>query len=86
MTSLSFPLPGLQKTLSAIRSDIYSGRGFATLRGLDISQFTPDDLATVYLGLTSYVAERRGKQNQQGTMMSTNLMLTPCSFTNSFCL
>ncbi|RSL53519.1 hypothetical protein CEP51_014880 [Fusarium floridanum] len=30
---------------------------------------SPADITTAYLGLTSYIAEKRGKQNQQGTMM-----------------
>ncbi|RSL74380.1 hypothetical protein CEP53_000257 [Fusarium sp. AF-6] len=30
---------------------------------------SPADMTTAYLGLTSYIAEKRGKQNQQGTMM-----------------
>lgn len=66
----SFPLPTLGKTLSTIRTDLYNGWGFATLRGLDVNALSPDDLTTVYLGLTSYIAEKRGKQNQEGTMMS----------------
>ncbi|KAF4463976.1 taurine catabolism dioxygenase [Fusarium albosuccineum] len=65
----SFPLPNLGKTLSKIRTDIYHGRGFATLRGLNVDALSPADMATAYLGLTSHVADKRGKQNQQGTMM-----------------
>ncbi|KAF5531751.1 taurine catabolism dioxygenase [Fusarium napiforme] len=65
----SFPLPNLGKTLLKIRDDVYHGRGFATLRGFNVDQLSPADVTTAYLGLTSYIAERRGKQNQQGTMM-----------------
>ncbi|KAI1334273.1 hypothetical protein F5Y15DRAFT_402163 [Xylariaceae sp. FL0016] len=67
--SSSFPLPRLERTLRRIRTDIYSGRGFATLRGLDVDAFDPADLVTVYLGLTSYIAKVRGKQNHDGVMM-----------------
>ncbi|KAK0732060.1 hypothetical protein B0H67DRAFT_93173 [Lasiosphaeris hirsuta] len=65
----SFPLPGLQKKLLRIRDDVYQGRGFATLRGLDVHAFSDVDLLTVYLGLSSYVAEVRGKQNHKGSML-----------------
>ncbi|KAK3343385.1 hypothetical protein B0T25DRAFT_463630 [Lasiosphaeria hispida] len=65
----SFPLPGLQKKLLQIRDDVYQGRGFAVLRGLDVQAFDDVDLLTVYLGLSSYVAEVRGKQNHRGTML-----------------
>ncbi|KAI0599894.1 hypothetical protein F4775DRAFT_98737 [Biscogniauxia sp. FL1348] len=65
----SFPLPSLAKTLTAIRDNIYQGRGFSTIRGLDVDEFCPDDLVTVYLGITSYIGEVRGKQNQNGVML-----------------
>ncbi|RSL54685.1 hypothetical protein CEP54_009755 [Fusarium duplospermum] len=65
----SFPLPSLGKTLCGLRHDIYHGRGFATLRGFKVDALSPADITTAYLGLTSYIAEKRGKQNQQGTMM-----------------
>jgi len=35
-----------------------------------VRAFSNDDLVTVYLGLTSYVAEKRGKQTHGGAMMS----------------
>jgi hypothetical protein len=66
----SFPLPSLQAKLQAIQDDVYDGRGFAILRGLDVNAYDDVDLVTVYLGLTSYVAEVRGKQNQKGHMLS----------------
>ncbi|KAI6088146.1 hypothetical protein F4821DRAFT_269105 [Hypoxylon rubiginosum] len=66
----SFPLRSLGKTLSTIRTDVYEGVGFATIRGLEVEEFSHDDLVTIYLGITSYVAEKRGKQNQEGVMMT----------------
>ncbi|KAL1842569.1 hypothetical protein VTJ49DRAFT_4852 [Mycothermus thermophilus] len=65
----SFPLPTLGEKLLRIKDDVYEGRGFAVLRGLDVDAYGKVDLVTVYLGLTSYVAEVRGKQNQQGEML-----------------
>lgn len=38
-----------------------------------MEEFSHDDLVTIYLGITSYVAEKRGKQNQEGVMMSKAL-------------
>lgn len=67
----SFPLPVLATKLERIQDDIYKGRGFAILRGLVVEDYPDDlDLVTVYLGLTSYVAERRGKQNHGGAVLS----------------
>ncbi|CAN8101592.1 unnamed protein product [Discula destructiva] len=65
----TFPLPVLSKKLSQIRSDVYKGRGFATIRGLDVDALGSVDLMIAYLGLTSYVAEKRGKQNRNGGML-----------------
>lgn len=47
--------------------------GFAVLRGLDVQAYDEIDLLTVYLGLTSYVAEMRGKQKHRGAMLGTPL-------------
>jgi hypothetical protein len=75
----SFPLPRLEERLRRIKDDVYQGRGFAILRGLDVQAYPNDvDLLTVYLGLTSHVAELRGKQNHRGTMLSmTSLFIIP---------
>lgn len=77
----SFPLPKLGETLSAIQSDLYNGRGFATLRGIDVDALSPDDLGIVYLGTTAYIAEQRGMQDRTGTMMS---MVPTCHVFSSY--
>lgn len=50
--------------------DVYDGRGFAIVRGLDVDQFSTGDMAIIYLGISSYIAERRGKQDHEGSMIS----------------
>ncbi|KAF7548799.1 hypothetical protein G7Z17_g6838 [Cylindrodendrum hubeiense] len=55
----TFPLPNLGKRLEAARNDVYEGRGFAIVRGLDPDVFVVEDLTVVYLGVSSYIAERR---------------------------
>ncbi|PKS07710.1 hypothetical protein jhhlp_006318 [Lomentospora prolificans] len=65
----NFPLPTLGPCLTQIRDDIYYGRGFSILRGLDVDEYSNDDGITVSLGVTSYVAPTRGKQNQRGDMI-----------------
>ncbi|CAI4215290.1 unnamed protein product [Parascedosporium putredinis] len=65
----NFPLPTLGPRLVEIRNDVYYGRGFAILRGLDVDSFDNDNGITVSLGITSYVAPTRGKQNQRGDMI-----------------
>ena len=65
----TFPLPKLGKHLDQIRDDVYHGRGFAIVRGLDPEEYSVEDLTVVYLGVSSYVAERRGKQDQRGSVL-----------------
>jgi len=67
----SFPLPTLGPRLEKVRDDIYEGRGFSIIRGLEPNDFSVEDFTVIYLGITSYVAERRGKQDQRGSMLST---------------
>jgi len=56
--------------LSNLCADVYEGRGFAILRGLDPDAYSVEDLTVVYLGVSSYIGERRGKQDQRGSMLS----------------
>lgn len=35
-----------------------------------MDSFSEEELVVVYLGITSYVARTRGKQNQRGDMLS----------------
>lgn len=65
----NFPLPTLGKKLEALRDDVYQGHGFAIVRGLDPDKYSNEDLIVVYLGVSSYIAERRGKQDQRGSML-----------------
>ncbi|KAI0115734.1 hypothetical protein GGR51DRAFT_360692 [Nemania sp. FL0031] len=65
----TFPLHGLRDRLKAIRNEVYEGRGFVILRGLDPKAYVIEDMTIVYLGISSYVGERRGKQDQRGSML-----------------
>ncbi|KAK0615150.1 hypothetical protein B0T17DRAFT_610146 [Bombardia bombarda] len=64
-----FPLPKLGLTLSDICNDVYNGRGFSIIRGLDPDDYSLEDLTVIYLGISSYVGEMRGKQDQRGSML-----------------
>ena len=66
----NFPLPNLSKQLKKLTEDIYEGHGFVIIRGLDPDAYSLEDFTVVYLGITSHVAERRGKQDQRGSMLS----------------
>ncbi|KAL8409424.1 hypothetical protein RB594_007743 [Gaeumannomyces avenae] len=64
-----FPLPTLQEKLRSVCDDVYDGRGFAILRGLDPDALGVNDFNTIYLGISSYIGGRLGRQDQGGSML-----------------
>jgi len=40
------------------------------IRGLDIDKYGDHDSASIFLGISSYIAETRGKQDRRGSMIS----------------
>ncbi|TGZ76626.1 Clavaminate synthase-like protein [Ascodesmis nigricans] len=62
----NFPLPTLSVKLAALADKLYTGRGFFVLRGLDPDEFTEEENMMAYVGITSYLANQRGKQDERG--------------------
>jgi hypothetical protein len=65
----TFPLRRLGDRLRHMRAEVHTGRGFFVLRGLQPTQFTREDNVILYLGISSYVAEQRGRQNHEGSLI-----------------
>jgi len=65
----NFPLPTLGPKLAGASNDLHHGRGFCLIRGLDPRKFAVEDLTLVYLGVQSYIADRRGRQDGKGNML-----------------
>jgi hypothetical protein len=66
----TFPLPTLGPKLRQISVDIHRGRGFAVVRGLKPDEFSPEDNVLVFLGISCYVGVKRGRQDEEGNMLS----------------
>jgi hypothetical protein len=66
----TFPLPTLGSKFEQIAHDLHSGRGFSVIRGLEPKNYSVIDNTVIYLGITSYIAEKRGCQDSSGNMMS----------------
>ncbi|KAK3935993.1 hypothetical protein QBC46DRAFT_396165 [Diplogelasinospora grovesii] len=64
-----FPLPTLRAKLEVLSGDIHCGRGFGVIRGINPSSYSVEDLTLVYLGIQSYIAEQRGRQDKRGNML-----------------
>jgi hypothetical protein len=65
----NFPLPDLHDKLIQLAADLHDGKGFFILRGLNPSNYSPEDNIVIFLGLSSYIAETRGKQDEAGNML-----------------
>lgn len=66
----SFPLPILAAKLKSIAHQLHFGLGCILLRGLDPKKYTSTDNLLIYLGITSHIAEDRGRQDSDGNMLS----------------
>ncbi|KAF1986479.1 Clavaminate synthase-like protein [Aulographum hederae CBS 113979] len=69
VSRLTFPLPKLGNRLKAVSIELHKGRGFSVLRGLEPRKYSAFDNVLIYLGVTSYVAEKRGCQDSSGNMI-----------------
>lgn len=51
----NFPLPSFASQGQAIAQQLGSGRGIARLSGLDVENYTTDELKTVFCGISAYI-------------------------------
>ncbi|KAK0618458.1 hypothetical protein B0T17DRAFT_339574 [Bombardia bombarda] len=65
----TFPLPTLGPELAALGREVHYGKGFVVIRGIDPASYSVEDLTVVYLGVQSYIAEQRGRQDKRGNML-----------------
>lgn len=61
-----FPLPVLRKRLEDAALELYQGRGFIVLRGLNPQNYSEEDNVLVFTGVSSYIAEKKGMQDDAG--------------------
>jgi hypothetical protein len=66
----TFPLPNLGPRLLQLALDIHNGKGFGAVRGLRPEDFSPEDNVIVFLGISSYIGAKRGRQDEEGNMLS----------------
>ncbi|KAK0647044.1 hypothetical protein B0T16DRAFT_458908 [Cercophora newfieldiana] len=66
----NFPLPTLGPVLEDLAAELHDGRGFFTINGLRPDDFTVEDNLVVFLGISSYIADLRGKQDDNGYMIA----------------
>lgn len=65
----NFPLPKLSAKFEKLRMDLYEGRGFGVVRGLNPKKYSVEDLTVLQLGIQSYIANNFGRQDKKGNML-----------------
>ena len=83
MDRKSFPLHQLGRTLDGIADDVHNGKGFCVLRGLEPDRYRLEDGMIVFLGIQSYIAERRMRQDEVGNMLGMATPIMVLGFSNS---
>ncbi len=54
--------------------ELHNGRGFFVLRGLDVKKYRGEENAIIFVGISAYIAEERGRQDSSGNMLGTLLL------------
>lgn len=65
----NFPLPKLGGSLRGLARDLYDGRGFCVVRGLDLQKYSVEDYTVIWLGMQSYIAPQQARQDKKGNML-----------------
>lgn len=69
INSSNFPLPTLQQPLKDLSSEIHDGRGFFVVRGIEQERYSTEEVTMIFLGIQSYIADKRGRQDEVGNMI-----------------
>jgi hypothetical protein len=68
VTRETFPLPVLGKRLENAALELHQGRGFIVLRGLNPQNYNEEDNVLAFTGVSSYIAEKKGMQDDAGSI------------------
>ncbi|KAI1324203.1 hypothetical protein F5Y16DRAFT_381553 [Xylariaceae sp. FL0255] len=77
----NFPLPQLGPRLRELSLGLYNASGFFLLRGTDQDNYSVEEMTVIFLGIQSYVAVKRGRQDELGNML---VHITPASSKGAF--
>ncbi|KAH6723798.1 hypothetical protein BKA61DRAFT_664521 [Leptodontidium sp. MPI-SDFR-AT-0119] len=65
----SFPLPTLGNELKTLAKVLTNGVGFFRIYGLDSGRYSSETNVIIYLGISSYIGAKRGRQDEYGNML-----------------
>ncbi len=69
-----FPLPTLGAKLKVFATQLTRGIGFFHVRGLEPRKYSNEMNVMIYLGISSYVGGKRGRQDELGNMLRASLI------------
>ncbi|KAI1475347.1 Clavaminate synthase-like protein [Daldinia eschscholtzii] len=70
ITPRCFPLPTLRNKLEECALEVHRGRGLCIIRGLKPERYSIEDNIVLFLGISSYIGDKRGIQNSKGDVLS----------------
>ncbi|KAG0127738.1 hypothetical protein HOY82DRAFT_62812 [Tuber indicum] len=76
ITRQTFQLPTLGPRLIVLGASLFSGRGFFVLRGLNPKKYSSEENVLIYVGISCWVAEKRGRQDEHNNMLLHLIDLT----------
>ncbi|PUU83499.1 hypothetical protein B9Z19DRAFT_1141624 [Tuber borchii] len=71
ITRQTFQLPTLGPRLISLGTSLYNGRGFFVLRGLNPKKYSSEENVLIYAGISCWVAEKRGRQDEHNNMLQS---------------
>jgi hypothetical protein len=78
----SFPLPTLGNKLKTLATELTSGVGFFHICGLDPKRYSNETNVVLYLGISTYIGAKRGRQDEFGNMLRASLIEMDCPRTD----
>jgi len=78
----SFLLPTLGNKLKILATELTSGVGFFHICGLDPQRYSNETNVIIYLGISSYIGAKRGRQDELGNMLRASLIATDLARTD----
>jgi len=73
LSSSTFPLPSLGPALGGLARQIHEGSGFFIVRGLNPDNYSHKTSMVMYVGMSSYIGETRGRQDEFGNMLRRSI-------------
>jgi hypothetical protein len=74
VSSDNFSLPTVGPKLLRLAHDIHNGKGFAVVRGMKPEMFSIEDNVIAFLGISAYIGGKRGRQDEDGNMLSMSTL------------